>query len=678
MAIKKTIITTSRIIISALLVSQMFSFANSRIKPKTINYSAFVNLIENTKNLTSAPVIELATQSEDITITNDIIKLIEKDINREIRKSRLAIISKQIIKEAVEKNNFQSIASEKTNEDLKSYEINNKELIELYALPVDHVEYSEFKSVTLNSTYNDVIKDEVVLGQASTDVSLAAPIEADEVKTIQPATTREDIKDEDMVMFDYSDKKEPEAKASQPMDQKLYERPLSASVKEAISREMTTLPKGPMPKLNTQKEEPQKETIDLNSEDNIVYDYTNHNELAKEQQQHQDSVTSAFSAPADTRETNFVLSAKEIHLDTQKTKKAYSFEFVPDYNRSERVSDQSGGEIAFGYSLAGEMNTQTGVVSAQGMIPTRVELNLGLKNGIDVPLISDEGIQKFLQKKAISIEGNLVLLALNSQIIDTEIDSPNAERFYFDQNFKSMNAINGASFVLYAGVRSGNMLVRYLLNNKESAQKIIYVGDGEMYFEDASFIAAQRETYSFTTRTLLGQKKKELVIDENLISFVNTKNTSKKKALNAYEIRTPNLVSGMRKYLNFKHLSENILVGTWNEKEIEIPSNDFIARILEKNQINSLKERCVVQINLSKDLSEVHANGKNNAGEMYVETSYLDKDGNFSADNLEMAEKTFILGDLEGQFNIKLDYKDGSTEFLKTFCTQGTYLVEQL
>ena len=37
-----------------------------------------------------------------------------------------------------------------------------------------------------------------------------------------------------------------------------------------------------------------------------------------------------------------------------------------------------------------------------------------------------------------------------------------------------------------------------------------------------------------------------------------------------------------------------------------------------------------------------------------------------------------IVGDMEGQFNVKLDYTDGSTEFLKTFCSEGSYLIEQL
>ena len=80
-----------------------------------------------------------------------------------------------------------------------------------------------------------------------------------------------------------------------------------------------------------------------------------------------------------------------------------------------------------------------------------------------------------------------------------------------------------ASYVLFLGVKTGNVALRYLLSNKESAQKIVYVGEGELYFEDPSFVKAEREIYTFTTRSLLGRKVKELNVDGADISFFGTK-----------------------------------------------------------------------------------------------------------------------------------------------------------
>ena len=235
-----------------------------------------------------------------------------------------------------------------------------------------------------------------------------------------------------------------------------------------------------------------------------------------------------------------------------------------------------------------------------------------------------------------------------------------------------------ASYVLFLGVKTGNIVMRYLLDNKESAQKIVYVGDGEMYFEDPDFVDTQRELYTFTTRSLLGKKVKELNIDGSYVSFYGTTTSAKKKALNAYEIKVPEHVRSSRKYLEFKHMGSSLFVGTQKATEMEIPGRDFIGRVLQANELNELGSRCMVQINLTKDLRDIKVGGKNMSGEMFAETSFLDNDGNFSRDNSELSEKVFVTGDMEGIFNVRLDYTDGSTDFLKTFCSEGSYLVEQL
>lgn len=719
MITKKTFVTTSSFILTAALLSQIYSFKNTRDQSQSLNYSAFINLSQNVKSVSSIAT-DSSVVSEDTVITKDIIQVIDKEITKKINRTRYSIRvikalmpakeAKKIISKVAVKKEIQQLVttSVMNDEDLSLYEINNSGLINLYALSVEDMAFAKFESVKLATTYNEEIKDEVEVAQASTFI---APIEADVVSTTQPernnidnvsstnieestiadskVVSKEDKEDSEMVMFDYSDKSAPAA-VKKTIDQKLYERPLSKTVQQAISREIGSAPVKKLMTMNTQKVFPEatqesitkidNQEIDLNSDKNTIYDYSqSKSKKSKTEAQTAAAEVDAFMAPVTkTEESQFTLRAKEINLSTQKRRQALTFEFVPDYDRAERSDDQGSGEIAFGYSLNGEMNTQTGVLQAQGMISTRVELNLGGKANYEVPLINEEGMQKFLQKQGLSIEGNLIMLALDPSIIDTEIDSRFAAKFFFDKNFKPVSSASGASAVMYAGVKTGNVMIRYLLNNKESAQKIVYVGDGEMYFEDSEFLDSYRETFTFTTRNLLGQKRKELIIDGGAISYFNTNNIAKKKALNAYDIKIPPQISGMRKYLEFKHLKDSIFVGSAGEKDIEIPSNDFIGKVLEMNQVSSLKDRCVVQINLMKDLREIKANGKNRSGEMFVETSYLDKDGNFSRDSAEMAEKVFIVGDLEGQFNVKLDYTDGSTEFLKTFCSEGTYLVEQL
>ena len=476
-------------------------------------------------------------------------------------------------------------------------------------------------------------------------------------------------------MFDYSKKQENREVLN--IDQKLYKRPISKTVREAIRREIGLAPIKKVIEMNTQTlpDEASLKDIDLESKDNVVYDYKQDKINEVQSSTEKNGFTETVQSP--TIESSFGITATEINLSTQKEKRAYSYEYVPDFDRAERLSDQTGGEIQIGYSLTGLMNTQTGVIQSQGQIPTRIEINLENK-GINVPLINEEGMQAFLQKKGLAIEGNLILVARNQDIIDSELDSGYAKKFYFNKNIQELPSISNASYLLFAGVKTGNVLIRYQLKNKEIAQKIIYVGDGEMSYEQPMFNQSSREIYSFTTRNLLGQKNKELNISGDLINYFATTNLARKKSLNNYEMKIPETVNGMRKYFEFKHLKDSVFVGTWDNQNIEIPGNEFIGKVLEMNQINSLKDRCVVQVNLSKDLRDLKVNGKNRSGEMFVETSSLDRDGNFTKDNFEGAEKLFITGDLEGIFSMKLDYTDGTSEFVKTFCSEGTYLVEQL
>jgi hypothetical protein len=699
MAIKKKIISTTGFIITALLLSQINSFKNNRIQAQEINLSAFVNLSENIKSISNDEDKEFSI-SENSVDTHGIIKIIEKEISRDIVKTKISInpvgsqtkllaINKREKIKTVKAQEVPSSTAPGPSEDLSKYEINNSTLVNLLAISVEKIAFQKFENIKLALSYGEILKDEVAVAQASAE---NVQLQTDEITTSQPAPERKlpeqeskeskESKEEEMVMFEYSEKPEPVA-VEKTIDQQLYERPMSKVVQRAISREMGSLPVKKLEKVSSQVEaknilKVENQEIDLNSDEVTTYDYSlqkNTNSISDAQTVEKE--IEAFTAGNKIEQAQFKLRAKEINLNTHKKRQAYSFEFVPDYDRSERSDDQASGEINFGYSLNGEMNTQTGLVQASGAIPTRIELNFNGNASFEIPLINEDGMQKFLQNKGINIEGNLILLAIDPSILDTEIDSKFDQRFYFDKDFKLVGQSNRASYVMYAGVGSGNIMLRYLLSNKEIAQKIIYVGDGEMYFEDPEFVSSSREVYNLTTRNLLGQKRKELIMPGENISFFATNIKSRKKALNAYEIKIPDQVKGMRNYLEFNNLKDTIIVGSSNERNVEIPSNDFIAKVLEMNQVGSLRDRCVVQLNLSKDIREIKSSGKNRNGEMFVETNFLDKDGNFSNES-EMAEKAFIVGDMSGQFGIRLDYTDGTTDFLKTFCSNGTYLVEQL
>ena len=687
-------------------------------EPKYIDFSAFKNASANIEFIRQSPENKPTVALNDVTGT--IVTVIEKEVKAKIRQTRYSMMPKKIIAEKVIAKNWNDIRPEfaaidmkiedvklnaiTTNESsISEFEINNNELIRLYGFEVETPQYESFANTQIagleeTATTNDMAVDEVQVAQASTTTQLVEEITpVTEVPSAPPAATKEEIAasdlatnanpiNDELVIYDYSDKAAVVEASEAPKMKKIFDAPISNTVKEAIEREShkTTIIAS---NLNTQKKKVTADLVDestldkvMADEDNVVYDYSNNAQAAVEKKEAEATI-SAFTAPPSlpdmTTQVEFTIKAREINLNTLKSRQAFGFEFVPDYDRSERADDQTAGEIKLGYALSGDVGTMTGVVQSQGLIPTRVELNL-LNKGINVPMFNEEGIQKFLEKKQADVVGNLLLVAVDPSITDVEIDSDHQYKIFLSEKFKLVDSQTNASYVLFLGVRTGNISLRYLLSNKESAQKIIYIGEGEMYFEDPDFVGTQRELYTFTTRSLLGKKVKELNINGSDISFFGTKTTAKKKALNAYELKIPELVDNSRKYLEFKHLGESLFVGTESTTDIEIPGKDFIGRVLQTNELSELGSRCMVQVNLTKDLRDIKASGKNKSGEMFVETTFLDNDGNFSRDNSELSEKVFISGDMEGIFNVRLDYADGSTDFLKTFCSEGAYLIEQL
>jgi len=63
---------------------------------------------------------------------------------------------------------------------------------------------------------------------------------------------------------------------------------------------------------------------------------------------------------------------------------------------------------------------------------------------------------------------------------------------------------------------------------------------------------------------------------------------------------------------------------------------------------------------------------------MALITTYLDNDGHWSQEPTELTEQMFIAGDERGSISLRVEYLDGSKDYLQTFCSYDTYLVEQL
>lgn len=642
------------------------------IKSLIVSFSIFISTLSVAgslyaeSDLKSASLkLETPANSDISEIHKTIIKEVEKELNGLVLNTK-NIIKKQNAKldnlEAADEAEVRnSLVQLKTND----FVINNLELVKHWGFS------SELDQVARVNFWEVASADQDKESQNKTQEDL--------VTTKQSSPAKPDM-DDDLVMFDYSDKKtsSPFEKAS-----------MSQTVKNAIEREISRDTKTKFKKIDFQKEmspvlvasntiEEKVEDLLKDNSDAIIYDYTK--KKAEKKESIAEMLNKAMKKDQQKMEMNvdFLLKAFEVNLKTQRAKDLSGFEFVPDFDRSQRVSDSNTGDLKISYPINDKKAAiLTGVVQAHGLIPTRVDINL-LETKKYIPLFNEEGIQKFLEKEALEIRGNLILAEISKIVKDVEVDSSYQAKIYLSSKFKVVNSREEARYVLFLGTQVGNTLMKYLLTNNESASKIVYVGEGEMFFDASQFVSSKRDQFSFMTRSLLGKSVKELNIDPEYISVFGSQNKSKKKTINTYEFKMPMMSLGERTYLEFKHLGYSLFLGTKSQNYIEVPSHDFIKKVMEINNLSHIGERCLVQINLTEELRNITISGKNKLGEMFVETTFLDQDGNFSIDSSELAEKVFVTGDQEGMFNAKVEYADGSVHFLKSFCSAGAFIVEQL
>ena len=95
-------------------------------------------------------------------------------------------------------------------------------------------------------------------------------------------------------------------------------------------------------------------------------------------------------------------------------------------------------------------------------------------------------------------------------------------------------------------------------------------------------------------------------------------------------------------------------------------------------KFTDLTRKCLVQINASKGIESVNIEGSASNGFLNLEKLYLDKDGTFGDEPTELTEKIFIAGLKQGSISMKIKYLDTSVDYLQSFCSDETYLIEQL
>lgn len=386
----------------------------------------------------------------------------------------------------------------------------------------------------------------------------------------------------------------------------------------------------------------------------------------------------------------FVLSKKNYNSEysvqpynvngTKINKDVLSFEIRFDDDIDEIVQSYGEGEINLKTKINTEMSIRRGTIYSASYYPTTVDFVFESNEIVaKIPLLQKDYMNKLVLDNKVTGFGSQLLVELDNRTEDVDIDAPYERKVFLNKKLQQIErGDDDYSFILFIGAETGNTIISFKTIKNKTVSKIIHLEDSELYYEPNFYVEVKTDDFEITEEYLLSKENGPLSLDPKDIRGLTFEKNFKKLTSNRYRVEDVLYPLGMRSYIELKHLNESVYLGRWGNKLATLPSEQYMRHVLNKFKINSVGANCLVQINLPKAASELYFNGQSKSGAMRMQAKILDKDGIFYTDLSNESEKIFLLGEEQGIINVKVKYTDGSFDYLQSYCSDNTYLVEQL
>jgi hypothetical protein len=385
---------------------------------------------------------------------------------------------------------------------------------------------------------------------------------------------------------------------------------------------------------------------------------------------------------------NFPMGMTIQALGTNLTKidelKGFEVRFQDDL--SETIEDFGAGEVQFQAIMAKPKMTRSIVILKRGYAPTSTEVILEEGDGsVSIPLIEEEILNDlnipFEQKGSV---GSL-LIELDDESELAKLDVPFGDVITLDGDLKRTTS-KDFRYQLFLGVRSGNAMISYNRINGDVVSKIIHIHENELTFDSNFYEEIQEDKIKLFEEDLLAKENSPLIIPGEQVKVFAKNVFAKKISQNTYQINSGASHLAGRRYLEIGHHLEPVFVGIRDNNQVTVPSENFMRFILSKIEGSSLGNRCLVQVNLKKKVQKFEVGSESVASSLMTYNQVLDSDGKFYDSVSDKSKKIIIIGESQAssrlssdaKINLKIDYVDGSTQYLNSYCSPNTYLVEQL
>ena len=355
------------------------------------------------------------------------------------------------------------------------------------------------------------------------------------------------------------------------------------------------------------------------------------------------------------------------------------FQFVPDYDSGEVFSSDGRGIV----DVYPEKRLSEGLLRGRLVSPehmrTVVNLPVSGREGadFDIPLVDEWTFEQYREREG-NVGGGSLLVWISKKVEDVDISNDYSYRLFLDGEFREVSQEDGYSYILFMGIQPGVTTLSHLLEGGQIAEKPVYISVDEILYDFAPLEKARHDAFKLYQKNLFSGKRVELGLGEKEIHYFNRKLTPVKKGLNYYEMKIPPASKGERNYLKLEHLDGLLHIGYGSNKQLEIPEQDFIENIIDGFGIDDLSDSCLVQLNFSDPVIRFKGSLDSYQQSDDFELIYLNSDGTFEEMPSLKTEKAFILGKSQGVLSVGAEHLGGQWTFFKSFCSLGSYLIEQL
>ncbi|MDA8793466.1 hypothetical protein N9N67_09475, partial [Bacteriovoracaceae bacterium] len=380
--------------------------------------------------------------------------------------------------------------------------------------------------------------------------------------------------------------------------------------------------------------------------------------------------------PAETN-SETVITARSIGLKNSKKLKNFDINFMDDLD--EYKSSNLSGKVILNTSIVNSHGNRRLKLSAKGTWPTQVDVSIDEGSFVydDVVLLEQDFVDSLKLYEQHQDHRAIALFRLNEDIEDIEIEG--GEKVYLNKKLKKVNP-SAASYVLFKGLTPGNTIVNFILaiGDRETS-KIVYIPEGELYYDDPLIRVVDKSNFNIQEMYLTANKGRPLSFAPKIFENFFYDSKMKKIGINKYREGRTYLPLGTRNYYAINFKKEKIYFGTGSKSSISLPGLEFSDFVMDELQLSDpMKDECLVQLNFSKQVEKVSFETYGEYGSTMGDLKYRTARGDFVSEVEDEIVNAYLISKEQGVFFVKVKYIDQSYDYLQTFCSIGSYLVEQL